>query len=441
MKLKSVPSAIIAAAVLIFMSLACGLARAGSSTSYLPSATASPALAPGAALGSNGAPLPYTPAQIQSAYGLNSLAANGAGQTIAIVDPYHDAAAFSDLNTFSATFGLPQFNLAGGTSSAPGLPTFTQVSTTVPDGSGVWALETALDIEWAHVMAPMANITLVEATDDGAGFYAAVNTAKALPGVSVVSMSWGGAEVPGQIANDPTFTTPAGKLANNQGVTFVAATGDYGSPPNYPATSPNVVGVGGTSLVLAATTNARVSETAWSSSNGGLSSVYAQPSFQANVTNLAGTASRASPDVAFLADPNPGVYVYDSVPRFGQSGPWWHEGGTSLGAPAWSGLIADADALRTSEGLGTLDGASQTLPALYSLPATDFFDITTGSNKTYSAGPEYDLVTGLGTPNAAQLVPDLANYGVTAAPEPPTLILALTAAVVALGIARARVVI
>jgi hypothetical protein len=104
------------------------------------------------------------------------------------------------------------------------------------------------------------------------------------------------------------------------------------------------------------------------------------------------------------ADPNTGVAVYDSFDF--PSSPWIQVGGTSLATPMWAGLIAIADQGRSLASLPSLDGATQTLPALYQLPATDFHDITSGSNG-YSAGPGYDLVTGRGSPIANVLVPAL----------------------------------
>src|SRR5208282_1826005 len=123
-----------------------------------------------------------------------------------------------------------------------------------------WATEEALDIEWAHAMAPMANIVAIEANsgEDSAQSFSdlatAVNTARNLPGVSVISMSYGFPESfvnsavgPGaEVAQNPLYTTPAG----HTGVTFCASTGDSGAPGGYPAFSPNVVAVGGTSLYL-----------------------------------------------------------------------------------------------------------------------------------------------------------------------------------------------
>ena len=113
--------------------------------------------------------------------------------------------------------------------------------------------------------------------------------------------------------------------------------------------------------------------------------------------------------MSFDADPGTGVAVYDSY-NYGETTPWVEVGGTSLSASCWGGLFAIADQGRAAAGGTTLDGPSQTLPALYSLPAGDFHDITSGGNGTYNAGPGYDFVTGLGTPEANLVVSDLASY-------------------------------
>ena len=119
---------------------------------------------------------------------------------------------------------------------------------------------------------------------------------------------------------------------------------------------------------------------------------------------------RQIPDVAFDADPNSGVAVYDSY-DYGSSSPWVQVGGTSLSAPCWAGLVAIADQLRVSARAGARwTGRRRPCPILYGLPAADFHDITSGSNGGFSAGAGYDMVTGLGSPVANQLVPDLAAY-------------------------------
>ena len=354
----------------------------------------------------------FTPQQLCQAYGINSitlgsLAGTGAGQTIAIVDAYDDPAllnssaanfASSDLHKFDAQFGLadpPSFvklNQSGGT-TLPGVD---------PAGPGItsWEGEEALDVEWAHVVAPGASIDLVEATSDSfSDMMTAVNTARNLPGVSVVSMSfdWTEAQLDSlngtgsELSSDATFATPAG----HQGVTFVAATGDDGYPGGYPAYSPSVLAVGGTSLYTSGGSYSY--EYPWSGSGDGASIYESEPGFQAAVQN---SGSREIGDVAFDGDPNTGVALYDSY-DFGSSTPWTTIGGTSLSTVCWAGLVATADQLRTSQGQGTLDGASQTLPGLYALPQTDFH--SPAASWGYSEG------TGVGTPVANKLVPDLAS--------------------------------
>src|SRR4051795_8081600 len=187
----------------------------------------------------------YTPEQIRNAYGFdeihfanNTVTGDGSGQTIAIVDAYHDPNIQSDLHTFSQNFNLGD------------APSFTQVSQTggstdlIATNAG-WAGESALDVEWAHAIAPQANILLVEANSSSLNdLLSAVDYARHADGVSVVSMSWGTTEFFGQSAYDQTFTTPAG----HQGVTFVAASGDFGSRfgPSWAGTAAHRVSGGGT---------------------------------------------------------------------------------------------------------------------------------------------------------------------------------------------------
>ena len=208
------------------------------------------------------------------------------------------------------------------------------------------------------------------------------------PAVSVISMSFGGSEFTSETDIDDYFTTPAG----HQGITFLASTGDTPTG-GYPAMSPNVVGVGGTFLTVDSNNN-YVGESGWSSGGGGISFVENKPAYQQGVVTQSST-KRTVPDVAMVADPNSGVAVYDSYDYPGSS--WVQVGGTSLACPLWAGVIAIADQGRATVSLQTLDGPSATLPMLYNLPASDFHDITTGSNGN-AAGPGYDLVTGLGSP-------------------------------------------
>ncbi len=260
-------------------------------------------------------PAGFSPAQIRHAYGFDAVSGNGAGQTIAIVDAYDDPTVASDLHTFDMQFGLPD-------------PRFTKVSqtgsTVYPTADQGWASEIALDVEWAHAIAPAANILLVEAKSDSmSDLLTAVNYARNYAGVSVVSMSWGGGEFRSETSYDSYFTTPAG----HANVTFIASSGDDGAGVSYPAASPNVLSVGGTSLTLKSGNYS--SETAWSGSGGGVSRYEPEPSWQRSLQSY---GTRTNPDVAYDANPSTGVAVYDSY----GSGGWAVYGGTSISAPQWA---------------------------------------------------------------------------------------------------------
>ena len=158
-------------------------------------------------------------------------------QTIAIVTAYNDPKITSDLAAFDRQYGL----------SAPPSLTVKNLGGTTTDAG--WALETSLDVEWAHALAPAANILIVEAASSSlSSLFSAVSYASKQAGVSVVSMSWGTNEFWGESYYDSLFTTPAG----HSGVTYVAASGDSGAwyGPMYPSVSPNVLAVGGTTLTL-----------------------------------------------------------------------------------------------------------------------------------------------------------------------------------------------
>ncbi|HEY2838140.1 MAG TPA: fibronectin type III domain-containing protein [Pirellulales bacterium] len=342
----------------------------------------------------------YTPTQIRAAYGINavsfgSTAADGSGQTIAIIDAYNDPNIRSDLAAFDSAMGIAapkNFTIVNqnGGSSLPGT-----------DPSQGWEGETALDVEWAHAIAPGANIVLVEASSaSDSDLFAAVNYARNLAGVSVISMSWGSDDSLSNASNDQALSskylvTPTG----HQGITFVASSGDDGKS-NFPAESPNVLAVGGTDLYLTSS-GAITNETAWTpttsggqiwSGGGGVSQEF---------------SGRKSPDVAYNA--GVGMAVYDT---FGPDHGWVSIGGTSAGAPQWAALVAIADQGRALNGQSTLNGATQTLPAIYAAASADFHDITTGSTQFQSTAVGYDLATGRGSPVANLLVPYLVSYGV-----------------------------
>ena len=321
----------------------------------------------------------YTPAQITAAYGLNAITftsssgstvkGNGSGATIALIEAYHDPSLASDLNTFDQAYSLPTAIL-------------TVVNQAGSQTNSGWAGEESLDVEWTHAIAPGANILVVEAKSQSLqDLLNAVNTARNTAGVNVVSMSWGFSEMTNESSYDSYFTTPAGHV----GITFIAAGGDSGTV-EYPSASPNVLSVGGTTLTLSSSGSYQ-SESAWYDSGGGYSQFEGEPSYQKPVQT---TGFRSTPDVAFDANPNSGVEVYETPLSSNQGwssnqSAWQVVGGTSLGAPSWAGIIAIVDQGRALAGQASLDGPTQTLPALYAAPTTDFNAIT-ASTPTYPGG-------------------------------------------------------
>ena len=329
-------------------------------------------------------PVGYVPSTIQKYLGLS---ATGTGQTIAIVDAYDHPTIAADLAKFNATFGLP---------APPSFKKVTQTGATTgyPAANANWALEIALDVEWAHAIAPGASILLVEAKSASfADMNAAIAYAAKQSAVTVISNSWGATEFSGETTLD-TYCKQSAKVC-------VFATGDYGNPGTYPAYSPYVLAVGGTTLNLA-TDGTILSETAWGYSGGGVSLYEAKPSFQSFSTQ----AKRGTPDVSFNADPATGFAVYDSYPYAGQSG-WFQMGGTSAGAPAWAAIIAVSDQLRKAAGKAVLTGTSS--KSVY-MTNTDIYGLTTGL-ADITGGPTngacgaictptvgFDFVTGKGSP-------------------------------------------
>jgi subtilase family serine protease len=342
----------------------------------------------------------FSPAELTAAYGLNSIyfsgptgaavKGNGAGQTIALIEAYHDPTIVSDLATFDRTYKLPSANIA----------VDNLAGSTLDQG---WALEESLDVEWAHAIAPAANILVVEAASPTLqGLISAVNAARRAPGVVTISMSWGFSEFRNESSYNNVFTTPAG----HTGITFVAASGDSGSQggPEWPSVAPDVLSVGGTSLELGAA-GAYQSEIAWLGSSGGYSRYEAEPEFQRIVQR---TGKRSSPDVSFNGDPNTGVNVYQTSPLTGL-GSWYVVGGTSEGAPAWAAIIAIADQGRTLKGQASLDGATQTLPTIYAVSPSDFNVVTPIRHGKRSATATANTSTGLGSPVGKILIADLVD--------------------------------
>jgi kumamolisin len=297
-----------------------------------------------------------------------NLPSTGGSGIIAIVDAYHSKDPKADFNAFSAAYGLPQETGSGNV-----LQVVYQGSTAPAYNAG-WSQEAALDIQWAHAMAPNAKILLVEANSNSyADLMACVNLATSM-GAKQVSMSWGGGEFSSQTTFDNNFKATS--------AVYLASSGDSGGRISYPSSSPWVVCVGGTTLNTDAN-HQLISETGWSGSGGGASAVEPKPSYQ---VGIAGTPStRGCPDISCDADPNTGALVYWEGNRY-------IIGGTSLSAPAMAGMLNLS---------GVPSGGSQAeLARIYSNCSygVNMRDIVAGRAGKFRCKPGWDLVTGLGAP-------------------------------------------
>jgi len=337
---------------------------------------------------------------------------DGTGQTIAIVTAPSTGDPAADLNYFSNYYKLPQCNAAN--------PCFSRINLMSNPARKIsagtdWAMEVALDVQWAHAVAPGAKIVLVTANTHGLfDMMNAVKVASKIPGVTTVSMSWGGRDQP-----LTTAKTLDAIFAAAPGVAFFAATGDWGNQgtnQTYPSTSSYVTAVGGTSVQRAGTPTDPLNEVTWRLGGGGASQYVSMPLYQtqyltgSNVLALS-NGKRTVPDVAYNADPawSPvGIRV---------NGTWRAVGGTSAGAPQWAGiaaLLAQNMARRGQPFSTYVRGAGGFNALLYQTKLyTSFTDITTGSNAQgavrnncalCSAGTGYDAATGLGVPNVENLV-------------------------------------
>jgi subtilase family serine protease len=388
----------------------------------------------------------YEPQQIQTAYGYSGLLSSGvdgSGKTIVIIDAFQSPYIQSDLAIQDATFGLPT-------------PNFTQIA---PEGltpfdpndgnQDGWAEEITLDVLWAHAMAPGANIVLALApSNQDADLLATTKYVVQHHIGDVISQSFGEAEQ----CMDPSLLAQQHAVfrqATREGYSIFASSGDSGASQfncdgtaaieaaSTPASDPNVTGVGGTTLDANGTTGKYVNEKAWTEilgcnppaldfpadvncSGGGFSTIYRTPGYQrAAEMGYPATppgAGRGVPDVAYNAGVNGGVLTHCGIcnllngldpldPTI-----FFLFGGTSAGSPQWAALTADADQMAGHD-IGNIN------PTLYALAHTNaFHDVNSGNNivaeigsKGFHAGPGWDAVTGLGSPNAAQLLPTLAG--------------------------------
>ncbi len=315
-------------------------------------------------------PSGINPTQIRNVYNLSG--AGGGNGTIAIIDAFDNSRIETDLSIFNKQFGLRTCTTSNRCFEKHKMTS--KIST-----SRDWSIESALDVEWAHVIAPNAKILLVEArSNSGNDLLSAIDYARSRADVKAISMSWGGDE----FGTEPSYES---HFTSSFGATFFASSGDSGHGTSWPAVSANVIGVGGTTVHLSG--GSLSSETAWSGSGGGISSYISEPSYQINYGVVSTGGKRAVPDVAYNADPASGFPVYE--------GRWYQVGGTSAGAPQWAAIRSIT--------------SNVTLNQLYldakNSPSTNFRDITSGTNGgcgfycTSQNG--YDYVTGLGSPLGA----------------------------------------
>jgi len=333
-----------------------------------------------------GGPSGLSPQQTLAAYQITQPAAGAGSGTIAIVDAFHYATALGDFNTFSSTFGLPTETSTNVSASTNSVFQVVYARGRKPRVNCGWNQEAALDIEWAHAMAPSAKVVLVEAASNSfSDLFQAIAVANGLPGVQQVSMSWGGSEFSSESLYDTYFSHPQ--------VAYFASSGDTGGKTIYPSVSPNVISAGGTTLQMSGLT--LVSESGWSDSGGGPSTYEPIAAFQSQVPSLANKLGnhRGTPDWSFDADPATGVSVFDSTQCQGLSG-WLVFGGTSVASPALAGIAN----LAASQGGSMGNGVAYSLYNTYNGPSysLDFRDIVSGSNG-YPATTNWDFVTGVGS--------------------------------------------
>ena len=390
----------------------------------------------------------YRPDQIRAAYNLSPLYArglDGRGRTIVIVDSFGSPTIASDVHVFDQTFGLPDPPSLTTIAPAGPIPPFD------PNNADMvgWAQETTLDVEWAHVIAPGANILLVAtpvAETEGVTGFPEIVTAENY----VIDHNLGDVITQSFGATENTFPNPKADIAalrsafrnaNRHNVTVLASSGDNGStnafadgsccypfPVNsWPSSDPLVTSIGGTQLHLDAAGNRLAPDQVWNdgfgATGGGLSQVFHRPEFQDDVERVVGDA-RGTPDVSLSAAVDGGVVVYYSFVR--PASPWHIFGGTSESSPLFAGVVAIADQA-AGHRLGNLN---QALYELRHRRNSGLVDVTIGDNggqlgcvqacgtpnevdivvPGYSATKGYDLASGLGTIDAKALVVALAHH-------------------------------
>ena len=344
-----------------------------------------------------------TPASLACLYalapavpGCNPFAAkinpSGGSRAIGIVDAYDNPNAYGDLSTFNAQFGVEAINpssfivvYASKGGAAPG--SCTGPATRPPPAAGTgWDLEADLDIEYAHAMAPLANLYLVEAQSNSfSDLLCAVSVAGnlvAAQGGGEISMGWGGAEFPAELLIDPVFTKAK--------VVYFAAAGDAPGT-GYPAVSPNVVAAGGTSTSRNPGTGNFEFENTWQLGGGGLSAYESRPAYQNGIATIVGT-QRGVPDISSDGNPYTGVWVFTST--YFSTPAWVPVGGTSAASPVWAGIVNNAGSFAAN--------SAAELTKLYGDSSAALNDITHGTcgpYMGYKATAGWDFCTGRGSPH------------------------------------------
>jgi kumamolisin len=366
---------------------------------------------------------PYTPNDLRTLYGYSTY--GGSGQTVALVE--FQGFLQSNLSAFDLRYGLPALTAASLQLVQVGNAAYTEPAR---GSDQIGEDEVELDVEVVHGVARNANIAVYEATNDDAGITGVYSQIASDDLASVVSTSWGDCEAGYSATTRDAIEASLSQMAA-QGQTVLAASGDYGrydctgAPPgvsvDYPASSPYVTGVGGTTLHANNTATGYGSETSWDSSagatGGGYSALYSRPSWQQTACTT-GTM-RCVPDVAADGDPDTGYSVYV---QSGNAGALIDMGGTSAAAPLWAAAIAGLDQAAAGAGLGSMGPLNPALyPLLLTTYAHDFHDITSGTTtRANAATTGYDTATGLGSPQIDNLIADLLSHPTDFATGTPT---------------------
>lgn len=383
----------------------------------------------------------YSPQEIRKAYGVDGLINRGdigTGQTIIIVDSFGSPTLAADLHTFDKGYGLPD---------PPSLKVYSPLGTVPfnPKNATMvgWAFETTLDVEWSHALAPGANIALMtspvpetQGVEGMPQFLFLEQYALDHSIGKIISQSWATTEntlfYPGGRQVFASFNNFY-KQAAAANVSVFGSAGDTGvangnfagkiypfPTVNFPASSPYVTAVGGTSL-MANTSGNYQSETVWNNgageaTGGGISQYWSEPNYQkANLPHSVQkqlNGYRGLPDISYNADPATSILVYVGF-LGGTNNGYYFIGGTSEGSPQWAGIIADGNQY-AGHPLGFIN------PALYAIGnsnrySSDYYDVTTGNNSSggitgYNATRGWDLATGWGSPKATNLIQDIASY-------------------------------